>query len=241
MEAKEYILMYEREENYWWFLVKRLFIENWLKKLKLKKESKILDVGCGTGRNLLLLSSWGKVWGIDISSLALRFCRKRGFKNLVKASANKIPFQKNTFNLLTLFDVLYHKKIKNDTLVLKEAYRVLKRKGYLLITDCAYNFLFGPHDIAVQARQRYNLEELEAKIRKAGFEVLRSSYIFFLPFPLFLVERLVAKFFTKKKTEFKQLPFMLNNFLILLGKIENWLLRFVNFPWGSSIIILAKK
>ena len=242
MEPKEYELMYQEEERYWWFVVKRFFIKTLLKKLKLKKEQKILDIGCGTGKNLEILSSFGKVWGIDISPLALNFCQKRGFKNLKRASVEKTPFKNRAFGLITLFDVLYHKGIKDDRLALKEIYRVLEKGGYLLLTDCAYNFLFGPHDIAVHARQRYTRGELNKKIKKTGFKILKSSYIFFFPFLFFVIDRLLSKFFIpKKRSTFIEIPKLANQIFILMGKLESWLLQFLNFPFGSSIIILAKK
>ena len=241
MEPREYKLMYQQEENYWWFTVKRFFIKQYLSAITLKKTNKVLDIGCGTGLNLQLLSEYGKVWGMDFSALALNFCRKRGFKRLYQGSVEKIPFKNNNFKLVTLFDVLYHKKIKDDLLVLKEIYRVLEKGGYLLLTDCAFNFLFGPHDINVHARQRYTKKELEEKLIKAGFKIKKSSYIFFFFFLPFAFCRLYDRYITKKNSHSTEISLLINKIIINIGRLEAGLLSITNFPFGSSIIVLAQK
>ena len=124
---------------------------------------------------------------------------------------------------------------------LAEIARVLKPGGMLLITDCAHQWLYGPHDQAMHARQRYSKGELETKVKKVGFKIQRSSFIFMNTFPLFLINRLVAKLTLKAGSDVKPLPAIVNFFLTTLGRWEASLLSLINLPWGSSIIILARK
>jgi len=135
MQDIEYQKMYQLEANHWWFVSKRKFIKTVLKE---KKFSKILDIGCGTGKNIEMLSRYGQAWGLDNSKIALSFCRQRGLTNLKLGLAEKLPFKSNNFDLVTIFDVLYHQGIKNDLEVLKEIHRVLRSDGQLIITDCSY-------------------------------------------------------------------------------------------------------
>ena len=237
MQTQEYQKLFQLEDKHWWFVSKRQFIKLILKKLKLKPKSKILDIGCGTGRNLKLLQSFGTIQGVDYSDLAVKYCHQRGLKAVKKASANKLPFNKSEFNLVTLFDVLYHQGIKSDLKVLKEVNRVLKPKGRILITDCAHQWLFGPHDIAQHARQRYSKKELKAKLNQAGFKVIRSSCIFASLFPVFVINRLI----NRHGSDVKPINPRLNQLLIFIHHLESLVLKVFNLPFGSSIIILAQK
>ncbi len=242
MELKEYKLMSRLEDNHWWFVSKRQYAKIVLNLISLSKKSTILDVGCGTGKNLAMLVNFGLVQGVDYSASAIKFCYQRGFKKVKQASLAKLPFKADTFDLVTLFDVLYHKGVASDAKALKEVSRVLKPSGYLLITDCAHQFLYGPHDISMHARQRYSKKELITKVNQAGFSIHKASYIYFITFPLFFINRFISKYLTKKSgSDVNQINPIINQLLIYLLFFESKLLKFFNLPIGSSIIILAKK
>ena len=237
MENKEYQLLNQLENDHWWFISKRNFIKTLLSLVNLKPEAKILDIGCGTGINLKLLTQYGQVTGSDFSSTAIKFCQQKGFSKLLKASANKLPFKSPKFNLVTLFDVLYHQGIKDDQKVLNQVSKILKPKGYVLITDCAHQWLYSSHDKAQQARVRYQKKDLEAKVTKAGLSIIRSSYIYLTTFPLFIVKRLLFNY----GSDVKKLNKVLNHILVMILKFEAQFLKQTNLPTGSSIIILAQK
>lgn len=234
--------MRKLEDNHWWFVSKRQYAKTVLNLIKLSKKSKILDIGCGTGKNLEMLSNFGQAQGVDYSTSAVKFCHQRGLKKVKKASLIKLPFKADSFNLVTLFDVLYHKGVKSDSKALKEVNRVLKSSGHLLITDCAHQFLYGPHDISMHARQRYSKKELITKVTQAGFSIQKASYIYFITFPLFFINRLMSRYLTKKSgSDVGKVNSIINKLLINLLFFESKLLKFINLPVGSSIIIMAQK
>jgi ubiquinone/menaquinone biosynthesis C-methylase UbiE len=66
---------------------------------------RILDVGCGTGANIEMLSAFGEAEGVDVSDDALEFCRKKGLK-VQKGLAETLPYTDETFELTTALDVI---------------------------------------------------------------------------------------------------------------------------------------
>jgi len=151
----------------------------------------------------------------------------------------KLGKGKKKYNLVCLFDVLYHKYISSDEKVLSKVFKILKRGGNLCITDCAMPLLWSWHDNKVMARERYYLKDLEIKLQKVGFIIEKKSYIFFSLFPLFIINRMLGKFF--QFSTIPRLPPLFNNIFISIYKLEAFFLRYVSFPIGSSLIILAKK
>jgi len=237
MELQEYDLMYRLENTHWWFLAKRKFIATVFPKIN---KAKILDIGAGTGGTTKFLKTYGEVVGLEANPLARSLAQKRGLK-IVSGTAEKLPFIKETFDVVTIFDVLYHQHIESDIRVLKEASRVLKPQGYLVVTDCALPFLKSPHDEVMQARERYTKKELMGKIEKAGFRVEKASYVFFLVFPLTLFKRLLDRLTKSHGSNVSPVPKILNHLLLTICHLEACFLRIGTFPWGSSVILRARK
>src|SRR6185503_9742017 len=108
MQQHTYAIMRRVEETHWWFAGRRQIIKSFLERLcsSLKVERsrtehaaplKILDVGCGTGANLEMLSEFGEAAGVDISGEALSFCRDRGLENVKQGAAEELPFADGSF------------------------------------------------------------------------------------------------------------------------------------------------
>ena len=124
MDKKIISEIYEYENNDFWNWTRNDFVKFILKYVK--KDSYVLDIGCGAGKNMEELQSLGEVYGLDNSAEALTFCRKRGLKNLKMGNAEKTNLASYSFDVITLLDVLEH---TNDNLTLKEMGRILKSNG----------------------------------------------------------------------------------------------------------------
>jgi len=234
MRKQAYQDHFQVEKTHWWFVTKRRYIATVLNSLKLSNV-KILDVGCGTGATTSFLKFWGNVKAIDSSPLAVKFSRQNSVDAQL-VTGGKLPFKGNSFDLIALFDVLYHKKVK-PPVILAEIKRVLKVGGYVLVTDCALPQLWSEHDGAMEARERFTKNGLEKIIEDEGFRIIRSSYLFFLTFPLFYLSR---KFSISKNGSLetsKSLSFLLEKLL----KIETFFFNYLNLPIGSSLLVLAQK
>ena len=246
MEKDEYRKHYELEEEFWWFAGKRSIIRTVLESVFPKeKRPMLLDIGCGTGYNLKFFQSHFDSFGCDISSQALHFAKKRNANKIAQADAVELPFKDSSFDLISLLDVLYHKRIENDLAVLREVHRVLNGNGHLLITDSAFQFLQSQHDLALHTRERYTKKTLKKRLEAAGFHVEKISYFNFFLFFFIVAVRLIQKIGIRKKktpkSNLKPLNPRLNEWLLSVMKLEASAIKYIRFPFGSSVVCLAKR
>src|SRR5688572_22625809 len=88
MQQHTYAIMDRVEDSHWWFVGRRAILESFMRRIVGRinggnagvgeADLRILDVGCGTGANLEMLSQFGQAEGVDVSDDALEFCRRKG-------------------------------------------------------------------------------------------------------------------------------------------------------------------
>ena len=243
MNTGEYAEMYKLESFYWWFVARRRLLESLMRDVTSEfTDPVILDVGCGTGINFSVLSKFGDTFSSDASGEALKFCKTRGLNRLVQSDGESLPFASSSFDVVTALDVLEH--LDNDLDAMGELLRVTKENGVLVITVPAYGFLWSEHDEALRHRRRYAASELRNKLTNAGFEVERITYyitLLFFPILFLRLVQSVSKKSIQAKTSHMILPGWLNRVLIWILGFERLLLGWMNFPFGVSLVCVARK
>lgn len=139
-------------------------------KVRIREDSVMLDVGCGGGRTIQLLSVWNpqaRIYGIDYSEQAVKDSIRankadiaEGKVHIQQASVTDIPFSDHTFDMITAFQTHYFWPDMENSL--KEIFRVLKVEGCLLITAELYKINY--HMKSYQTK-----EDMEQLLLKTGF------------------------------------------------------------------------
>lgn len=234
---------FEIESKHWWHWGKKKVVFGLISKYIKQNKITSLDVGCGVGVMVDQLSKLGSSYGIDSSPDAIKFAKLRGVKNVRESFAEKIDYKSETFDLVTALDVLEH--TSNDKLVIKEIKRVLIRNGVLIITVPAYELLWSYWDEMLRHKRRYEKNELEKLLKSNGFKIIKLSYSNFFIFMPVIIFRMLKKMFSgsidSTKSDFLETPRFLNPFFKLIYAFEGFWIRNFYFPFGLSIICVAKR
>jgi len=240
----EYEKMYHMENSYWWFQGRKAIIFSLLTEFTplLKTEGVCLDVGCGTGLILEMLNSYSKPVGLDLSAKALHYCKERGLSSLIRADTDQLPIADASCDLILALDLLEH--IDDDKRLMKEFNRICKPGGYICLTVPAHQYLWSEHDEALHHFRRYSKKTFDALFRDSHFTPMKLTYaitVTYLPIVVFRKLQRLLRSNERPKTHLIPLPRLLNSLLIRILVLEAWLLKYLNFPFGVSLIGLAKK
>lgn len=244
MQQHTYAIMDRVEDTHWWFVGRRAILETFLREIvsqiqDLRSEINILDIGCGTGANLEMLSQFGTAEGVDVSDEALDFCRQKGL-TVQKGLAETLPYADESFDITTALDVIEH--LDADVAGLKEMHRVTESGGYSLIFVPAFMWLWGVQDDISHHRIRYTRKQIVERIEKAGFTVGRATYANLTFFAPVLAGRTLMKLTgIKPESENNINISALNGLFGKLFSAERFWLKNLNFPFGVSIVVVARK
>ena len=244
MQQHTYAIMDRVEHKHWWFVGRRAILESFMRGIVAKigtqgSSIRILDVGCGTGANLEMLSQFGKAEGVDVSDDALEFCRGKGL-NVQKGLAERLPYEDSSFDVTTALDVVEH--LDDDLAGLTEMFRVTKNGGYSLIFVPAFMWLWGLQDDISHHRIRYTKSQIIERLEKAGYSIERATYANWTFFAPILAGRTLMKLTgIKPESENNVNVSALNGVFGRLFSSEKFWLKNFDFPFGVSIVVVAKK
>ena len=235
------------EATHFWFRGFRMFVSPLLRQATKDRVSPlILDCGCGTGNNLVLLEQFGRAYGFDLTAIGLKIGREAGRRRLARATVTAVPFPANTFDIVTSFDVLYSLNEPDEQAAVAEMYRLAKPGGFVVVNVAAMEILRGDHSVLSHEVRRYDRESLSRLLTGAGFSIERLTYTNAVLFPAMALARAAQRRRGLSSEEHADQEIRppaapVNLALTAALTLESWWLRFVNNPFGSSLLCLAKK
>ena len=244
MEQQAYREQFETEDAHWWFEGRRAVIWALLDRADLTAPNgglRILDAGCGTGRNLIEFASLGDARGIDSSPDAIDFCRRRGVMGATEGRLESLPFDDGSFDLILATDVLEH--IEDDQSVMRELRRVAAPGAHLLATVPAYRGCGAsttpPTTISADTR----CATLRERLRAEGWDAAEWSYFNTALLPPIAAVRTLARRRPPAdgRPDLKLTPPMLNRLLGAPMNLEAAMIRRgARLPAGVSIGLVCR-
>ncbi|MCF6158961.1 MAG: class I SAM-dependent methyltransferase [wastewater metagenome] len=140
---REYNHLAPEYDRRWSFYIAET-IQETLKRLDIKPDSKLLDIGCGTGSLLQAISlRYPSVClvGIDLSREMLKAAHKKHIKksHLITGQSQELPFRSNSFDTVVSCNVFHY--LHKPQKCIREIIRILKPGGKIIITDWCDDYI----------------------------------------------------------------------------------------------------
>jgi SAM-dependent methyltransferase len=232
----------QAEARHFWFRGFRRFVTPLLEEaVRGRRAPRLLDCGCGTGRNVGWIGAYGRAFGFDYTFSGLETGQRAGRSGLVQATAAAMPFPDGTF--VTSFDMLQVLPDAVEARAIGEIARVLVPGGALVLNVAAMRVLHGHHALLSEEARRYSRVELTTKLTAAGLAIASMTHTNATLFPVMLAVRAVQRLggAEARVADIAVPPAPVNALFDGLLALEARALRHVTLPVGSSILCLAKK
>lgn len=229
------------EPEYWWYRARADLLQAALGGFVSEPE-RVLDVGSADGPSVSWLRGRGLRVALDIDPRGLE-------PGDVCGSAMQLPFPAGTFDIVAAFDVIEH--CEPEAVALAEAARVLRPGGRLLMSVPAYQWAWTEFDEHNHHHRRYTRKRAVAAVQEQGFEILRASYLFAGTFPFFAADRMRSRLRERRRgttappdSDIPGLPQVspsVERLLLGATRVDRAVLRRANLPFGSSVVVAARK
>ena len=224
-------------QTHWWWRARESILLKELGALcaQMSFRPSILDIGCGNGLLFRELAKYGSPEGIEVDESLVSQEPKLGPVYTTSFEEWEAP---HSYDLILMLDVLEH--VEDDLEFLRKAKSVLTGTGRLLITVPAGPELFTSHDLINHHLRRYRRAQLLAVLEKSGFIVERVRYIFVWIAVVKLIIRWLECFSGRAISGDTVPSPLVNRLLMRMTILESLVLAPVRFPWGSSLLCVAR-
>jgi len=239
MEPDEYRRMADAESSHWWYRSTRELVRQEFTS-RLTHEPVLLDAGCGTGATGAWLSSIGRVIALDVEQAALDlYGELHPGAELLRADVARTGLPDGHIDGILCVTVLYHRAIEDPADVLREYFRVLKPGGTVCLVEPGVRRLRRAHDRHTHAARRFSRADLVSLVRRAGFDVRRSTgaYTFLVP-PAFL-KSLIER--DGSASDLDGGGRRVGRALEFIAALERRVIRRISLPFGLSVLVVASK
>lgn len=242
-DAERYAVIAAIERAHFWFRGRNDLIA-WSLEKYFPEARSLLEVGCGTGQVLERIHVTKpdlRLVGTEIHVRGLEFSRKRlPETEFLQMDARAIPFAEE-FDVVCACDVIEH--VDEDAAVLAQMHQACRPGGGIVLTVPQHRWLWSYKDDFAHHKRRYSWRELQEKVARAGFRVVKATSFVSLLLPLMYISRLreraPAQFDPQRELEIHPL---LNQIFLALMRCECGLVRRgASLPAGGSLLLVAKK
>ena len=224
------------EDAHFWHAPRRTLLLDTIFASALPRGSRVLDIGCGTGRMVRELQARGmEAHGID------PWARESGLEapRFAAGQAEAIPVADASFDAACAFDVLEH---VDDARALAEIHRILAPGGWLFASVPAHAWLWSVRDELAGHRRRYTRRMLRERLLAAGFQVRRLFGYQAALLPMLAAARAWSRLRGHRDTTAEDDPNARGNALLrAINRGEVALGRIARPPSGSSLVAVARK
>ncbi|MBB6628951.1 class I SAM-dependent methyltransferase [Nocardioides sp. KIGAM211] len=227
--------------EYWWYRARADLLRVALGE-HVGSPARLLDVGSADGPSVGWLARSGHRVAVDLDPRGLG-------RGDVCASVMDLPFADGSFDVVAAFDVVEH--CEPEARALAEIARVLAPGGRLLMSVPAYQWAWTHFDEHNHHHRRYTRPRAVRAVEAGGLEVLRASYLFAGTLPFFAADRLRTRLRERGRRadrldegDVPGLPEVapwIERTLLAATAVDRRLLGLVDLPFGSSVVVAARK
>lgn len=247
-DARHYAHLAAAEDRHFWFTSRNQLLARVFQRIAaaLPAGACALEIGTGTGNTLRVVeraAGASIVVGMDLFDegfeWAARRCRRA---HLVRGSVDRPPFRRR-FDLVAALDVLEH--VESDRQALQDIKDLLTPSGWLVLTVPAFRHLWSAFDEASHHCRRYERDELQERLRTAGFRVEQLTFAMATLYPAVRVVRAIggqARGDAQAEVA-RELRVVPGFNLLMKGAlaVENaWLGAGRHLPFGTSLLAVAR-
>lgn len=239
MERAVYEHMAAVDMRHPWYVARRRVLETLIRRLALPKGARILEIGCGTGHSLPMLSQFGQVDAVEMDDIARELASERLGRPVGSAVLPALPgVEHRAYDLVALLDVLEH--VEDDRAALESIAERLRPGGRILITVPAHPWLWSAHDEQNHHFRRYTKRTLRAAIAAAGLRIDRLGWFNSLLFPLAVAGRLFGRA-SKQAVTGDSLPQPFPWILENVFAAERYVVGRLPLPPGLSLLAVVSR
>lgn len=233
--------MAEQDAHHWWYTARREILSDVIaRQVRVPARARILEVGCGTGHNLAMLESFGRVDALELDEPARELAATRLGRPVGDAPLPELPgVERDAYGLVALLDVLEH--VEADQAALGGVAECLAPGGAVLLTVPANPWMWTVHDAHHHHHRRYTAATLRDVIERAGLRVDVLTHFNTLLFPPIAAARAVKRWRGQEESDDRMPSPAVNRLLETVFGWERHLVGRVPLPFGVSLLAVARR
>lgn len=240
-DERQASVLLEADSEHWWFRSKAALASSMLRRYisPALTHARLVDVGAGAGGVTAALG-WrpDRLFAVEGSEALCRHGRERHTLHAIAGRVELLPIASGTVGVVTALDIIEH--VEQPELILREAWRILRDDGLLVVNVPAHQWLWSGADDQLGHVRRYTRPLLREQVERSGFEVLWMSHVFsWLVAPVWVRRRLARD--PDRQLGLDADSPALQRVAMALTTLERRVIPHVSLPVGTSILAVMGK